>query len=335
MNKEKTNYNFINVLKFIFSIFVIASHTKFASNINNEYIRTLVSLLINCAVPFFFLCNGYSLAEKINFYTNDKKQLKRLKVLIIGFIKKYAFWSIVYLPLAFVEYFKTGNFFIYSFFSYLKGFFLKGEHYNSWMLWYLLSLIYVLIFIYICLKKNVKFKNIALCSIAIGSLSLILKYSSIYEISINNIYLNYFVRFIELTLDNGRLLTGFIYIPIGVLLKNHVFNRNYSTILLIISIIIFFLTSDAISALLIVVISIFLFNISLNIKLKDKYSNICNIFRDISNYNYFIHMYVYTIYYYVMYKAPTYSIDCFIFTSIITTFISYLYIWNKNRKISC
>ena len=83
----------------------------------------------------------------------------------------YVFWNIIYLPLAMANYIKSGRTISYSIFDYIRKLLLVGEHYNSYILWYLLATIYALLFIIFMLKLKAKPYVIAILGLGIISIS--------------------------------------------------------------------------------------------------------------------------------------------------------------------
>lgn len=142
--KLSNQYDSINLFKFIMSLCVVAIHVNPMVAINNEIVLRVYGLIVNSAVPFFFLASGY-----LFYNISGINDLNKLKHRICKLIKSYVFWSVIYLPLAVYDYIVSGYSIIKSIFLYINGFFLIGEHYNSWMLWFLLSMIYGYIYIYI------------------------------------------------------------------------------------------------------------------------------------------------------------------------------------------
>lgn len=69
----------------------------------------------------------------------------------------YLLGNIVYLPLALYDFFCIQNL---SYFKalvyYIRGILLVGQQYNSWILWYLLSIIYSITVLYILFRKKCK-----------------------------------------------------------------------------------------------------------------------------------------------------------------------------------
>ncbi len=91
MTAERKNLDSADVLKYIMSIFIVATH----SSLFEGYITPLVRL----AVPAFFMISGYFFFGRIN--RCDSKIAKRayLKKSVTHNLKMYLFWFILLLPL--------------------------------------------------------------------------------------------------------------------------------------------------------------------------------------------------------------------------------------------
>lgn len=70
--------------------------------------------------------------------------------------------------------------------------------------------------------------------------------------------------------------------------------------------------------------------IIINIELKD--SAIFYILRKMSTIIYFIHMWIWTIYYTIIYHKPTSGLGCFLATTVCSVLISYVYTIHKQRN---
>lgn len=92
-----------------------------------------------------------------------------------------------------------------------------GEHYNSWMLWYLLSTIYTLIIVYFLLKNHFKMEKIVLLGLMIITIGFLLNSLASYNGELPKILSNLRL-FMLSTIYNGRIFTGMFYIPFGMLL---------------------------------------------------------------------------------------------------------------------
>ena len=140
------------------SFFVVAGHTLPVLGSNIAFVDNMYSVITNLAVPFFFICSGFLLSKKFNNNLYDSNNITIIKKSLIKFVKLYVIWSVVYFPLA-LAYYKLNGFTIkYAILDYIRGFFLVGEHYNSWILWYVLATIYTLILVMILIKLKVNVK---------------------------------------------------------------------------------------------------------------------------------------------------------------------------------
>lgn len=68
----------------------------------------------------------------------------------------------VYCPLAIYYYCNNNESFLFNTADFIRGFLFVGEHYNSYALWYLLSCIYGLLFIYFLIKRHADFIQIVI-----------------------------------------------------------------------------------------------------------------------------------------------------------------------------
>ena len=70
---DKKTYTVINLAKFICALMVIELHT--IASINELSISYVITLISRIAVPFFFICNGYFLCNKL--YSDDMQMRKK------------------------------------------------------------------------------------------------------------------------------------------------------------------------------------------------------------------------------------------------------------------
>lgn len=280
-------YNSIDLFKFLMSLFVIAIHT---SGITHPLYDSIVSL----AVPFFFIAMG--------FLTNDIKRKA------ISLFKMYLSWSIIYLPLALWHYASQKYGVIESINQYLKDFIFVGEHYNSWMLWYLLSAIYTLMFIML-VKNYIKDEIILLICFIITLVGVIItEYLS-------DTYI------IQQTIRNGRIFTGFFYIMFGYCLRSKNSNKYINVILFFIGFITNIYFDGLLGKLALIISSIGLFGIVKEIQIKKD----LRVLRLLSTDLYFIHLYVWSIIYMLLYNEKKFGIHMFLLTMFISLLLSYIY----------
>ncbi len=274
-NKKKDNNNGIDVGKFIASILVLCIHVCPFSNEKLAFFTQ--NILARVAVPFFFISAGYFLFKKVDIYDIENntnvifKYIKRIFIM-------YVFWSICYMPLVIFNYLKTDKSLKAFFNTFIKAPILIG---TVAPLWYLNSLMVAILIIFLLLKYKVKLKNILKISCILYFLGVLgqVYYGLIESIPIiNKIYECYFKIF--LTTRNG-VFFGLFYIIIGILfsknkihltIKKSIIGVIISFILMNIEIIITNKLGIATSydmSLAMAPTTILIFNILLNIKLKD------------------------------------------------------------------
>ena len=93
MITQRKNLDAADVLKFLLSMLIVATHTSLFEG----YITPLVRL----AVPAFFMISGYFFFGKVNSYDNMKQKKAYLKKSVGHNLKLYLFWFILLLPLTF------------------------------------------------------------------------------------------------------------------------------------------------------------------------------------------------------------------------------------------
>ena len=91
MISQRKNLDAADVLKFVLSITIVATHTSLFEG----YITPLVRL----AVPAFFMISGYFFFSRINSCDSRAKQTAYLKKSVGHNLKLYLFWFIVLLPM--------------------------------------------------------------------------------------------------------------------------------------------------------------------------------------------------------------------------------------------
>jgi hypothetical protein len=277
--------------------------------------------LLNLAVPFFFLSSGYLLAIKMDLSGKSGKNLERIKRYVKNFLKMYIIWSLIYLPLALYSYIDSSP--IKAMCLYARGLFFIGEHYNSWQLWYLLSSIYALIAIWFVFKTSKPFYGLLILSFVAGIFSIGITVFVDYDGHMAH-SLDLLRKLIGCSIRNGRILNGMVYIPLGMILTRKKIFSNINWIVFIVGFMVNVLNNNVIiSYYLLILEAVSLFGIVVSINLKD--NPIYERLRNMSTAIYLVHMYIWTIYYYVVYGAKTSGIDSFIATSVISLLIAWLY----------
>lgn len=308
------------------ALIVVAIHTHpVASNDINKHLFTVYNLILDLAVPFFFLSGSFLLIKSLTYPYADANSMKKIRKYLLRMIKYYCIWSLVYLPPALNSYRSKGWDVRRSIRAYLQGFFLIGEHFNSWMLWYLLSTIYALIFILFLLKHlRQKPENIAKAGAVILLISIGLTFLSGYGGELPA-WLHFIRAHLPGTIVNGRILLGCFYLPIGIIFAHYNISVFAAVYMFILGICLRFSADNSFSNVTSAALcSIGFFAIIIKIKLSDSVAYF--ILRKMSTVIYFIHLMVWTIYYTVKYGKITYGAECFLSVSAISIMIAAIYV---------
>lgn len=323
-------YNSIDLCKFIMSFAVVAAHTQPFVNMNNIVVQRFYSLFTDLAVPFFFLASGYLLAVKMDYPYGSECDLLRVKKQFRVILRMYLTWTVIYAPLAVYYYIAAGTPIMTAVLYYLRGFIFVGEQYNSWPLWYLLSTIYALLVIGFVLKSKRSPSVLLAISIIASIFSLGFTELADYNGNLPTL-LAILQKLIQVSIVNGRILSGLIYIPIGMLLAHKKIPRFLNWGFFIAGVSLFYFSHHSlISKYLLIITGISFFGIVESIPLKNRpiYSRL----RNMSSIIYLTHTYIWTFYYCFVYGQKTYGLDSFIITSCVALAVSAFVVFVKNRE---
>lgn len=145
-NLEKNKYEMIDILKFIFAIFVVGIHTHIMSNSKDTCQWYILHVFFRLAVPFFFIASGFLFGKK---YMKNKANIKEIsKTQIKRLLIPFMFWMLVSLPYVIVT--TNGN----NIFEVILEI-LKNVIFYPWgALWFILALIVAIGLEYSFLKKE-------------------------------------------------------------------------------------------------------------------------------------------------------------------------------------
>ena len=94
VTKKKDNYELVDLLKFIFAIFIVGIHTSIMNNFESNAQWYILHLFFRMAVPFFFIASGFFYGKKCKNGKIKDNAIKQVKRLIVPFV----FWLLVSLP---------------------------------------------------------------------------------------------------------------------------------------------------------------------------------------------------------------------------------------------
>ena len=174
-------------------------------SIQNEQLKLFVEYAESLAVPLFFCITGYLLEERLSHNRDVEREI--IVASLMKYVKIYVGISILYIPLTvyglFHEYRENGNLYGTAY-DLIKNYFLVGEQFYSWQLWYLLATILGMTVLLLVPRKHSH--DLLFYSCAFFALAYVI-----------NCFQG--TRIIDLTIVNGRLFTGPSYILMGMLIK--------------------------------------------------------------------------------------------------------------------
>lgn len=211
---EKNRYDLINFWKFISSLLVVAIHTV----TRQQDLGYFIVVSSRIAVPFFFICSGYFLHNKL--YENNKDQRRKdIYKYIKNIFSIYFLWSIIYLIFNYDIYFGHINI-IKEIILFIRCFLFMAIRDHLWYLSALCFSVYLL-YILIC-KLKFKFEYVCIISILlyIFSLSADLYYGLI-DNTIFSKLINVYIYFFGEVWNS--FMQGLIFIVMGIGIKKYTF----------------------------------------------------------------------------------------------------------------
>jgi len=155
MKVSAKEYNSLDILKFILSIFVLIIHS--------EIDKTVISPLLRIAVPIFFVISGYLFFSKIQKLDNRKDELNALAHLVKRNLFLYVSWVVIQLPILVYGGHYHKDFLRKGLWNLLKDLVLGNAFTGSW---YIIALALGTVIIYF-LSKKVSAKWILLMTLPI------------------------------------------------------------------------------------------------------------------------------------------------------------------------
>lgn len=139
----------IDLGKYIASLMVIAIHVALFGDVNNFLYFVVVNIICRVAVPFFAMCTGYFMACKIEPYYSCGaifkvvgRQWKHLALL-------YIIWSLIYMIRLIPVWIDTGWLSFNAFIDFGISTIISMPYYH---MWYILSALYALPLLGLCLR---------------------------------------------------------------------------------------------------------------------------------------------------------------------------------------
>lgn len=324
MSKLAKSYPGIDILKFLFAICVVSIHTLPAGYFTNPFAGRVYDYLCASAVPFFFVSSGFLLAQKTeNRSSSDPNpQLTVVTASLKKFAKLYVLWMLIYSPLAVWNLIHSHRGLLKGILVYLHGFFLVGEHYNSWPLWYLLSTVYGLCFLWFLSRRKTSLSQIVLISHIFffcgAAVSYLLENAHILPEGLSGIF-----GALSRILYPGRIVNGFLYISIGTIVYRRRFSNPMGYLFLLLHLAAQLSGIEFLMTLCRPLSGLGLLILASNAPLKN--TPVYPLMRKLSVVLYFLHMYIWTFYYAAVYRQKTFGLDCFLVTTLICILLGLIY----------
>lgn len=215
--KQDKNVNSIDLFKLLMAAAVVAIHTNPIVSWTNQAAIKAVVIVEEWAVPFFFTASGFLLFRTMK--QPYETQIKRIDRYLVKIVKLYCAWTLISLPLTLYGYSISGNSIISCVLSYVKYFLFVGKLYNSYHLWYLLSLIYARAAIRIMIKKRLQVGMIVGISAAVFVFREWMSFLTGHVDLLGGIGQKA-VSLYQYVFNNGGIFTGLIYVSVGMLIAD-------------------------------------------------------------------------------------------------------------------
>lgn len=327
---EKKNYNALDLCKFFMMIVVISVHTGANYGCTNAVVGRAYSVLTDLAVQSFFLISGFLLGIRLKEPFSAPENQAVLRRYLKKTLKMYLVWMLLYSPLAIIHYIRHSTPFLKAVVLYLRGLLLMGEQYNSFQLWYLLSTIYALCLVLLLARRGASLKQTVFVGFLLLIPSIFLYWITGRRDSFTGT-LGTIARILYLALGSGRLLLGAFYLPMGMLLAKRQIPRPVSGVLLIVgAALMAALPGTNMKIYFQAIAAVGLVSLLAGVSLPD--SAVYPALRKMSIVGYLIHMYVYTIFYWLVYGQRTDGLVSFGATTAITLLIAGMYTFLSRKK---
>ena len=344
--KNKSNYNCIDLVKFLCSFLVIAIHIVPLTSVHWILNFAVVNYVARLAVPFFFTVTGFLVFRKIDIKNIDYSVIYRH---ILKLLKLYIIWSLIYFPFALKD--SLGASFspkdiVYALIFWFRNFLFSGSYYH---LWYLNGIIVALSMICIALKLKLKPHTILLTGLILYIIGLLGdSYYGLTKPLLMHPQIGFIFRIYKIIFSTTRngIFDGFVFVSLGMVIA--VVPRKMSLLKSILGFIIsllflgvevlvlfkFNLMLDSNMYIMLLPSVYFMLYAVLGINLKN--NTVYKELRILSSLIYFIHILIYTVFVEPLEMSGyiNHSLILYFLTAIITLLVSWVLRILSKRKIS-
>lgn len=210
--------------------------------------------------------------------------------------------------------------------SYVKYFLFVGNLYNSYHLWYLLSMLYALIAMWLLIRSGKGIWHILMTGVVFYAIYLL--FAGLQKNNEVNGLLAVVEKAWKFVFNNGGVFVGMLYMSVGICIREYCkINLPAAMVGIAIGgIIRYTLSPDAGN----ILSSVMLFALILNIRLPDHPCYL--VLRMLSRYIYLVHLLCFSFYTFIMIRQPNkLGVDSFFATLMLAVVVSALIIYLKGR----
>ena len=303
-NRNTTNYNAVDLAKFICAIMIVAIHIA-PFGLNDSLICTLLNYGIQqcfarIAVPFFFVASGFFLYRKSSY---NEFSVGTTKKYVLKLLRLYIIWTIIYFPQKIGDIINHRNGITYGILEYIRRTIFTGSYVQ---LWYFPATIFAVILISLLISRKINIKAILIIATFLYALGLLAQswFGIITPLRNLTPQLWSLLKAVQKVIGTTRdgLFEGFLFVGIGGIIAYNGFNitRKKALIGFIISYIlmlfeVYFVTHFNILRehdmyIFLVPLAYFAFGLAINLQLPDK--KIYKTLRMLSSLIFYIHLWV-------------------------------------------
>ena len=200
----------VDILKFVFCIFIIALHTKLLKVVPTELGFFIEKVFFRTAVPYFFVASGYYLRKRFVCRNNSTES-----TILLSYIKRLLFPYSIFLFISLRQSWTTYMISGWSKTHIFKQLFKDAFVYPVGALWFVFALIIAVIIIYPFQKKRNGLNICLFAGVCLYSFALICNnyYFIVIDTPLQSIidsYLHFFV-----SARNG-IFIGIVYVSLGM-----------------------------------------------------------------------------------------------------------------------
>jgi hypothetical protein len=330
MQKETSNYNMVDLIKWICSIFVIAIHSRLFLDTSSTNLAAawLSYPLFQSAVPFFFIVSTFFIGKKIIWNQNSNENYEVLEKNALRMLKMYLIWILIYLmPTTYQVFTKVDTLSAKEKIWYLVLTIFMGGNIYSAHLWFLLGFgISLSIILFACGKKLSNLKWVFISSIVMYGIRV---FAGVTPIQTDD-------KFFGLILETFQFLlfSSLFYCVIGLVFAKYeiFFFERIKLPVKVILLIMGYLLSIAFPSAPLSQIVLHLALPLLMLSIRTKGNKVFLIFRKLSTVVYLIHMLVLTILTNI--TGEKLGTTLFLLTVIVSNILALIYIMAKKHLSS-